>query len=65
MGVYNEGTFDFKSAWSYLVIFANMSQIWAMYCLILFYQACKEELAPMLPLSKFLCVKLVVFASFW
>ncbi|GAV03782.1 hypothetical protein RvY_14162 [Ramazzottius varieornatus] len=65
LGVYNEGTFDFKSAWSYLVIFANMSQIWAMYCLILFYQACKEELAPMRPLSKFLCVKLIVFASFW
>ncbi|XP_055341941.1 transmembrane protein 184C-like [Paramacrobiotus metropolitanus] len=65
LNVYNEGTFDFTSAWSYLVVLANLSQIWAMYCLILFYQACKEELAPMRPLSKFLCVKLIVFASFW
>ncbi|OQV21718.1 Transmembrane protein 184C [Hypsibius exemplaris] len=65
LDVYNEGTFDFVSAWSYLVIVANLSQIWAMYCLILFYQACKEELQPMSPISKFLCVKLVVFASFW
>ncbi|XP_061163938.1 transmembrane protein 184C-like [Saccostrea echinata] len=63
--VYNEGDFDFKSAWSYLVIINNISQIWAMYCLVLFYKAMKEELAPINPVPKFLCVKFVVFFSFW
>ncbi|XP_022324788.2 transmembrane protein 184C-like [Crassostrea virginica] len=64
-GVYNEGDFDFKSAWSYLTIINNISQIWAMYCLVLFYKAMKEELAPIKPIPKFLCVKFVVFFSFW
>lgn len=64
-GVYHEGTFDATSGWTYLIIFVNLSQFWAMYCLIMFYLVFKTELAPINPFSKFLCVKLVVFASFW
>ena len=64
-GVYYDGEFSSKSAWLYLTFFNNASQIWAMYCLVLFYQATKEELAPLRPISKFLCVKAVVFLSFW
>ncbi|XP_046355130.2 transmembrane protein 184C-like [Haliotis rufescens] len=64
-GKYDEGDFNFTTAWSYLVIVNNISQIWAMYCLILFYKSAKEELAPIKPLPKFLCVKAVVFLSFW
>ncbi|ESO88509.1 hypothetical protein LOTGIDRAFT_64445, partial [Lottia gigantea] len=64
-GVYEEGDFNFTSAWSYLVIVNNLSQIWAMYCLVLFYKLTKEELAPIKPVPKFMCVKAVVFLSFW
>lgn len=64
-GKYDEGDFNFTSAWSYLVIVNNISQIWAMYSLILFYKATKEELQPVKPVPKFLCVKFVVFFSFW
>ncbi|XP_030047529.1 transmembrane protein 184C [Microcaecilia unicolor] len=64
-GVYGEGNFSFKNAWTYLVILNNLSQLFAMYCLILFYQALKEELRPLQPVGKFLCVKMVVFVSFW
>uniref|UniRef100_A0A8C1B2X9 Transmembrane protein 184C n=1 Tax=Cyprinus carpio carpio TaxID=630221 RepID=A0A8C1B2X9_CYPCA len=63
--VYDEGNFSSKNAWTYLVIVNNLSQLFAMYCLVLFYKALREELSPIKPVGKFLCVKLVVFVSFW
>lgn len=65
LGVYDEGNFSFSNAWTYLVILNNLSQLFAMYCLLLFYKVLKEELSPIKPVGKFLCVKLVVFVSFW
>lgn len=65
VGVYDEGNFSFSNAWTYLVIINNLSQLFAMYCLLLFYKVLKEELSPIKPVGKFLCVKLVVFVSFW
>ncbi|XP_055260374.1 transmembrane protein 184C [Moschus berezovskii] len=65
IGIYDEGNFSFSNAWTYLVIINNMSQLFAMYCLLLFYKVLKEELSPIQPVGKFLCVKLVVFVSFW
>ncbi|XP_014678997.1 PREDICTED: transmembrane protein 184C-like isoform X2 [Priapulus caudatus] len=64
-GVYKEGEFSATSAWTYLVFIDNISQIFALYCLALFYKACKEELSPISPLGKFLCIKAVIFATFW
>ncbi|XP_062902520.1 transmembrane protein 184C isoform X2 [Mobula hypostoma] len=65
IGVYDEGNFSFKNAWTYLVIINNLSQLFAMYCLVLFYKVLRNELNPIQPVGKFLCVKLVVFVSFW
>jgi hypothetical protein len=36
-----------------------------MYCLILFYHTLRVELAPLKPLQKLLCIKAVVFMTFW
>lgn len=65
LDVYGESSFDFETGYPYLAFITNMSQIWAMYNLLLFYVVCKEDLIPLKPIPKFLCVKAVVFFTFW
>lgn len=64
-GVYGDGEIKADRAYPYVAFFANASQIWAMYCLVLFYMATKPELAPCRPIPKFLCVKATVFFTWW
>ncbi|CAL4073268.1 unnamed protein product [Meganyctiphanes norvegica] len=64
-GVYTEGDFRPTNAFVYLFVVNNLSQFVAMYCLVLFYKAMRRELSPMNPLAKFLCIKAVVFFSFF
>lgn len=52
-------------AFPILLLVNNLSQIVAMYCLVIFYTSYKQELQPMKPLGKFLSIKLVVFFSFF
>lgn len=63
-GVYGEGQFTAGVAFPYMIFINNLSQFIAMYCLVLFYRANREELRPMKPVGKFLCIKAVVFFSF-
>ncbi|KAK5643294.1 hypothetical protein RI129_007139 [Pyrocoelia pectoralis] len=64
-GVYGDGEFVANRAYPYLLAVNNLSQFVAMYCLVLFYKATAAELKPMKPLPKFLCIKAVVFFSFF
>ncbi|XP_050039008.1 transmembrane protein 184C [Dermacentor andersoni] len=64
-GKYGEGKFDFGYAYPYIVVINNISQFIAMYSLVLFYKAYRTELTPMSPIPKFLCIKAVVFFSFF
>lgn len=43
----------------------NFSQSWALYCLVQFYTATKDELAYIKPLAKFLVFKSIVFLTWW
>jgi len=64
--LFSEGSLtDLKDSYVYIVFFDNMSITISMYFLVLFYQTCKEDLAPMRPLGKFLCIKAIIFFAFW
>lgn len=64
-GVYGDGEFRADAAYPYMIAINNLSQFVAMYCLVLFYRAHKDGLKDMQPIPKFLCIKAVVFFSFF
>ncbi len=64
-GIYNEGHFELKSGYLYLSAINNFSISLSLYCLVLFYLATEERLKPFSPFSKFLCIKAILFFSFW
>mmetsp|Transcript_2890 Transcript_2890/g.6151 ORF Transcript_2890/g.6151 Transcript_2890/m.6151 type:complete len:742 (+) Transcript_2890:246-2471(+) len=66
--VYGEGTFDWLSAYPYMCFFQNISVMYALYSLVMLYSAVHEELRYPIdwrPLGKFLCIKGVVFFTWW
>ncbi|KAG7356462.1 organic solute transporter Ost alpha [Nitzschia inconspicua] len=64
-GLYKEGNFTYKGGYLYTCVLTNLSQCWALYCMIFFYYATKNELAPIRPVGKFLSVKALVFFTWW
>lgn len=48
-----------------MAVVLNFSQSWALYCLVQFYAATKDELAHIKPLAKFLMFKSIVFLTWW
>jgi hypothetical protein len=68
IGIYGEGTFDWRVAYPYLCFFQNCSVMYALYSLVMLYSAVNDELRHPVnwrPLGKFLCVKGVVFFTWW
>jgi len=62
---YKEGDFSYTSGYLYICFLTNTSQCWALYCLVFFYYATKNELGPIRPVGKFLSVKALVFFTWW
>lgn len=65
LNLYDEGDLSWHSGFLWITIINNFSQCWALYCLVMLYHVVYEDAKPIRPLAKFLCVKAVVFFSFW
>ncbi|KAH7929166.1 DUF300-domain-containing protein [Leucogyrophana mollusca] len=64
-GTYNEGDFRARSGYLYVSIIYNISICLALYCLAVFWLCVSDDLKPFRPVPKFLCVKGILFFSFW
>ena len=65
LGKYNPGQLRPDDAYVYLATVNGLSQMWALYCLVMLYKVAWQDMQGCRVLAKFLCVKGVVFATFW
>ncbi|KAG1780053.1 DUF300-domain-containing protein [Suillus placidus] len=64
-GTYHEGDFRARSGYLYVSVVYNVSICLALYCLAVFWMCVSDDLKPFRPVPKFLCVKGILFFSFW
>lgn len=62
---YKEGYIAWSSWYLWLSLVYNTSVCIALYCLVMFYMQLSEDLKPYRPMPKFICVKSIIFATFW
>eukprot|EP00004_Rigifila_ramosa_P004783 TRINITY_DN1525_c0_g1_i1.p1 TRINITY_DN1525_c0_g1~~TRINITY_DN1525_c0_g1_i1.p1 ORF type:complete len:622 (-),score=145.96 TRINITY_DN1525_c0_g1_i1:409-2253(-) len=63
--MYHDGEFRLDGGYPYIAFVVNVSQMWALYCLVMYYLAVKDVLGDYRPGYKFLCIKGVVFVTWW
>lgn len=64
-GSYHEGDIKLNSGYFWSGIIYNISVTVSLYCLGLFWVCMNNDLKPFRPMPKFLCVKAIIFASYW
>ncbi len=64
-GLFGDGDFSPQKGYLYVTIVDNISITISMYFLVLFYHVTQKELKPFNPLSKFMCIKLIIMFAFW
>ncbi|KAJ7620252.1 DUF300-domain-containing protein, partial [Roridomyces roridus] len=62
---YDEGNLKATSGYLYTSIIYNASICLSLYCLAVFWMCVSDDLKPFRPVPKFLCVKGILFFSFW
>ncbi|KAB8076660.1 organic solute transporter Ostalpha-domain-containing protein [Aspergillus leporis] len=62
---YQEGYLGLTSGYLWTGIVYNISVTISLYSLAMFWVCLHNDLAPFRPVPKFLCVKLIIFASYW
>lgn len=64
-GTYQEGYIGLNSGYLWSGIVYNISVTVSLYSLGLFWVCMNKDLQPFRPVPKFLCIKLIIFASYW
>ncbi|KAI8833743.1 organic solute transporter Ostalpha-domain-containing protein [Chytridium lagenaria] len=64
-GAFHEGYVALDSAYLWISLSYNLSVCCSMYCLVIFYLQCSRDLRAYRPFPKFVCVKAIIFFSFW
>ncbi|KAI0550614.1 DUF300-domain-containing protein [Xylaria curta] len=64
-GIYKEGYIGLSSGYLWSGIIYNISVTVSLYSLGLFWVCMHDDLLPFRPVPKFLCIKLIIFASYW
>ncbi|POS86921.1 hypothetical protein EPUL_001422 [Erysiphe pulchra] len=64
-GIYKEGYLGLDSGYLWSGIAYNLSVTISLYSLGLFWVCMSKDLQPFRPVPKFLCIKLIIFASYW
>lgn len=62
---YQEGYLGLASGYLWLGILYNVSVTLSLYSLAMFWVCTSDDLKPFRPVPKFLCIKLIIFASYW
>ncbi|KAJ5125608.1 hypothetical protein N7448_004927 [Penicillium atrosanguineum] len=62
---YQEGYLGLSSGYLWTGILYNISVTLSLYSLAMFWICLHDDLLPFRPVPKFLCVKLIIFASYW
>ncbi|CAE6458897.1 unnamed protein product [Rhizoctonia solani] len=65
LGKYREGAFRVDAGYLYVSIVYNASICLSLYCLAMFWVCVNNDLKAFRPMPKFLCVKGILFFSFW
>ena len=64
-GTYQEGYIGLSSGYFWSGLIYNVSVTVSLYSLGLFWVCMHNDLKPFRPVPKFLCIKLIIFASYW
>ncbi|PWN49784.1 DUF300-domain-containing protein [Violaceomyces palustris] len=65
VGKYGDGRLSFSNGYTYVSLTYNISVFLSLYCLGMFWACLNEDLKPFRVTSKFLCIKGIIFFSFW
>lgn len=64
-GKYDEGKLAVSNGYTWVSIVYNFSVFLSLYCLGMFWAGLNDDLQPFRVTSKFLCIKGIIFFSFW
>lgn len=64
-GTFKEGIVSVDSGYFWTSFIYNVSICWSLYELALFWVCMSADLQPFRPMPKFLCIKGIIFASWW